>query len=231
VIDQYLKFEKQLYTKGIKYIAGVDEVGRGPLAGPFVVGAVILDLEKLIQLSTENSPDRNNDVSYRKYSDIRDSKVLTHRKRCELAEFILNEAISYSIHVLDSVTFDKIGVAKATSVSFQNAVNDLKVRPQHVLTDSFKIKDLSAELQTNINKGDSISITIAAASIIAKVHRDRLMDEYHEKYPQYAFNKNKGYGTAQHLKAIKEVGICPIHRTSYEPIKSIIRGLSDRGNV
>jgi ribonuclease HII len=222
---QNIKYELDLWNRGIRYIAGVDEVGRGPLAGPFVVGAVILDLEKIIQTDkVENTI--NNDVKYKKnigYTDIKDSKLISENKRCKIAEFIRIEAISYSIIEIDSIELDSIGMSKATQKGFFESIKRLKIKPDHILTDSFEIKALPKEYQTNIISGDKLSITIGAASILAKTYRDSLMVEMGNKYIQYGFGKHKGYGTKDHIERIKKHGICDIHRKSFEPIKSMIQ--------
>ena len=184
-----LKFEKSLYDKGIKYIAGVDEVGRGALAGPFVVGAVILDLEKIL----ETSAARNNDVEHQKLENIKDSKQLTQKNREIASEFIYKICISSSIEVINSKVVDKIGISKCTQMGFFNAIKRLKVKPQHILTDAFAIKGLPTEIQTNIKSGDKLSISIAIASIIAKVFRDNLMRELHKGYGVYGFYNHKSY--------------------------------------
>jgi len=214
-----LEFEKELFDKGIRYLAGIDEVGRGPLAGPLVVGAVMLNLEKLFLT--------NYDVEWRKtYGKINDSKKLTEKTRNELEGFIKDNCLSFSIIEISSTELDLIGIGPATQKAFLNAVNNLKISPEHVFIDAFKIKKFPSEKQTPIIKGDSRSITIAAASIIAKVHRDRLMVEYSKIYPHYGFEKHKGYGTKYHLDSIKTHGICDIHRRCFEPIKSITRNVA-----
>ncbi len=211
-----IRYEKSLWDKGIRYIAGVDEVGRGPLAGPLVVCAVILDLNK-IRVANYAEPSMINDV----YSQIKDSKKITDRNRRKIEQKLKNEVITYSIVKISNKEIDKIGIAKATQKAFYNAITKLKIPAEHILTDMFAIKNLSSEKQTNIPKGDSLSITIGAASIIAKVYRDNLMIKFHTKYPKYGFDRHKGYGTAKHMQAIKKMGICPIHRKSFEPIKSM----------
>lgn len=213
-----LTHEKKLYSQGCKYIAGVDEVGRGPIAGPFVAAAVILDLEKIFDLIGQGSDFWQNST----YSMINDSKKLTERRRNMANEFILHEVISYSIISLDSIELDSIGVSEATQKLFSQAIGNLNQTPDHVITDAFKLKTLETHRQTNLISGDSISITVAAASIIAKVYRDRLMVELNNKYPQYGFDRHKGYGTREHLEAVKKFGVCPEHRRSYEPIKNFI---------
>lgn len=221
MISDLIFFENELYNKGVRLVAGVDEVGRGPLAGPFVAGAVILDLEKVIGLL------RNNDVEDQEslglYNQIRDSKKLTIKRRTTIEQFLLNAVISYSITEISSDELDKIGVSQATQLSFYRCIQKLSVKPEHILTDAFEIKKLTKDCQTNIKEGDNKSISIAAASIMAKVYRDRVMDQMHLKYPSYGFDKNKGYGTKYHLEALQNFGICPIHRKSFHPISEFIK--------
>ena len=207
------KSERKLYERGYKYIAGVDEVGRGALAGPFVVGAVILDLEKIF------SESRNNDVMRAELENIKDSKQLTQKNREITSEFIYKICISSSIEVINSKVVDKIGISKCTQMGFFNAIKKLKVKPQHILTDAFAIKALPTEIQTNIKNGDKLSISIAAASIIAKVFRDNLMRELHKDYGDYGFDRHKGYGTRLHMENLKKFGPCETHRMSFSPLK------------
>jgi len=207
------KSERKLYERGYKYIAGVDEVGRGALAGPFVVGAVILDLEKIF------SESRNNDVMRAELENIKDSKQLTQKNREITSEFIYKICISSSIEVINSKVVDKIGISKCTQMGFFNAIKKLKVKPQHILTDAFAIKGLPTEIQTNIKNGDKLSISIAAASIIAKVFRDNLMRELHKDYGDYGFDRHKGYGTRLHMENLKKFGPCETHRMSFSPLK------------
>ena len=218
-----LSFEKELLAKKIKYIAGVDEVGRGCLAGPMVVGAVILNSDHLREVLL------NNDVSCPKnleqYAQIKDSKKLTPKKRKELADFIKVNAISYSIEIIESTKLDEWGISKSTQIGFFNAVHNLATAPDHILTDAFAIKTLPPEVQTNIVGGDNLSITIAAASIVAKVFRDELMVSLHnnyKEYKKYAFDQHKGYGTHKHLEAIRQYGICDLHRKSFAPISEMV---------
>jgi ribonuclease HII len=208
-----IDYEKNLWKRGILLIAGVDEVGRGCLAGPMVVGAVMLNAEQL----------RNNDISSRileLYNEIKDSKKLTPKRREVLSNFIKENAISYQIEVIASTDLDKWGITKATQIGFFNSVNRLKQKPQHILTDSFKIKVMSDDIQTNIIHGDNLSISIAAASIVAKVFRDELMIELSKEnaYKIYGFDKHKGYGTKLHMEMIQKHGICDLHRRSFKPI-------------
>ena len=261
--QEITQYERKLYNHGIKYVAGIDEVGRGPLAGPFVVSAVILDLEKIFSRDFENllekiaSGDislnkkpsskakkpktnkdfteekniRNNDVMYKVkemekaklYTQIRDSKKVTSKKRSILSEFIKNEAINYTIEVFEPGEIDKLGVTEVTQRAFFNSVRSLKIKPQYVLTDMFEVGKITKQHQTNIVNGDDKSISIASASIVAKVYRDNLMIEMHEKYPKYGFDRHKGYGTKMHMEAIQKFGPCEIHRNSFEPVKSMLK--------
>jgi ribonuclease HII len=221
MISDLIFFENELYKKGVRLIAGVDEVGRGPLAGPFVAGAVVLNLEEVIKLY------RNNDVrhpeKYALYDNINDSKKLSSIKRSKINELLLNAVVSYSIVEIPSDELDEIGVSQATQKTFYGSIQKLSVKPEHILTDSFEIKKISKDHQTNINRGDTKSISIAAASIMAKVYRDRVMEQMHLLYPQYGFDRNKGYGTKQHMEALNSFGICPIHRRSFHPVSNYIK--------
>jgi ribonuclease HII len=218
-----IKFESTLLKKGIKYIAGIDEVGRGPLAGPLVVAAVILDLNKAIT-------QYNNGKLFKTpklddfYSHINDSKKISDSKRRAIDVLIRSESISYSIIEISNKKLDEIGISDATQLAFYNSIKNLDIKPEHILTDSFEIKKITLVNQTNINRGDQLSISIAAASIIAKVYRDNKMIKYHnnnEIYAKYSFDKHKGYGTKAHIEALKKYGYCDIHRKSFEPIRSM----------
>ena len=179
-----------------KLIAGIDEAGRGPLAGPVVCACVImpLDEDKLID-------------------GINDSKKLTEKKREELYDKIKERAIAYSIVEVDERTIDRINILNATKLGMKRALDGLKVKPDIVLIDAVKLDtDL---LQDNIIKGDAKSYNIASASILAKVYRDRLMKELSEKYPQYNFAKHKGYGTKEHIENLKKYGKCELHRETF----------------
>ena len=195
-IEEKLVFERECLAQGKKYIAGVDEVGRGPLAGPVVCASVImpLDDESLIM-------------------GIDDSKKLSEKKREELSAKILEKAIAYKICLVDNERIDQINILNATKECMCECVNALAVKPDVLFVDALKL-DVDVE-QKSLIGGDAKSYTIGAASIIAKVYRDRLMLEYDEKYPEYGFAKNKGYGTKAHIDAIKGVGPCPIHRRTF----------------
>lgn len=190
-----LLYERELKAKGYKYICGVDEVGRGPLAGPVVCAAVIMPLDEVIE-------------------GIDDSKKLSAKKREKLAEEISKKAIACRICLVEPQIIDEINILEATRLCMKNAVEGLEVSPDFVITDGNMVLDISIP-QQSIVKGDSLSYSIGAASIVAKVYRDKLMDEYAVTYPQYGFEKNKGYGTAAHIKAITDTGLCPIHRRSF----------------
>ncbi len=189
-----LRYEKELLSKGYKYIAGVDEVGRGPLAGDLVVSATIMDLENIV-------------------AGVNDSKKLTEKKREKLYPDIISHALSYSIVHISPAVIDDINILQATKLAMERSIEELSIKPDFVLVDAMKL-DLDVPY-TSIIKGDANSYSIAAASILAKVTRDREIVALATKYPQYAFDKNKGYGTAVHIEAIKTYGPCDIHRRSF----------------
>ncbi len=221
--DNFL-IEKQIYTrKGYRYIAGVDEVGRGPLAGPLVAAAVILDIEKLLLL--EQSLHRNNDVESGEndlYKLITDSKMVTPLKRLEINSFLLKECVTYSVFTISSAEIDKRGMSRCVPDSFEGAVKGLGIKPDFVITDFVKIRSLGTNKQLNIKAGDSNSITVGAASIIAKVYRDNLMIDEDKKFPVYGFSSHKGYGTKKHLEALYTYGPCEIHRKSFRPVCHLV---------
>jgi len=202
--------EKQCWSRGDFLVAGVDEAGRGPLAGPIVVGAVILN-KKSLENAPKSSP----------YWDIKDSKKLTEPKREKMYKFIVQEALAYSVVIISSQEIDQEGIGKANLRGFSDSITSLKVKPDHVLTDFFPVSGIAKEKQTNIVKGDATSISIAAASIVGKVIRDRIMREFSTRFSVYGFDKNKGYGTASHIKALCDYGPCDIHRRSFAPVKSL----------
>ena len=190
-----LEYERKLCEKGFKYICGVDEVGRGPLAGPVVCCAVIMPLDDIIE-------------------GVDDSKKLSAKKRESIAELIQKKAIACHISRIEPEIIDKINILEATKLCMKRAVEGLEITPDFVLTDGNMTLDIAIP-QESIVKGDALSYTIGSASIVAKVFRDKIMDEYAEEYPAYGFEKNKGYGTADHIKGIKEAGLCAIHRRSF----------------
>lgn len=195
-MEDKLEYERKYLEKGMKYVAGVDEVGRGPLAGPVVCASVImpLDGESIID-------------------GVDDSKKLSAKKRERLAELIKERAVAYCIFQVENTEIDQINILNAVKKCMTSAVKGLKTVPDITLVDGVDTHlDLNAEY---IIKGDSKSYTIGCASIIAKVYRDNLMDEYAKIYPEYSFEKNKGYGTKAHTDAIREFGLCPIHRVSF----------------
>lgn len=193
-MDKFL-YERELTERGFKYVCGVDEVGRGPLAGPVVCAAVIMRADGVVE-------------------GVDDSKKLTAKKREKLSALIRQNAIAWAICRVEPQTIDEINILQATRLCMKNAVESLSVRPDFVLTDGNMTLDISIPQQSVVG-GDAACYSIGSASIIAKVYRDEVMDEYAAEYPVYAFEKNKGYGTAAHISAIKECGICPIHRRSF----------------
>ena len=188
-------FERRAHQRGYKLIAGIDEAGRGPLAGPVVAAAVIL------------SPDYEN-------SEINDSKQLSARKRERLYEIIKQDALSIGLGVAEASIVDAVNVLQATLIAMKEAIANLSITPDYLLIDGTHRIFLSIPQET-IVKGDSLSLSVASASIIAKVSRDRIMEIYHRQFPQYNFLKNKGYGTREHREAIKKYGQCKIHRRSF----------------
>lgn len=193
------QYEEQLEDLGIKYIAGVDEVGRGPLAGPVVVAVVILPLNLRIK-------------------GINDSKKLSLKKRNELYKIILNEALAVNVSFIDERVIDEINIYEATKKGMLEAISGLKIKPEHVLIDAMPLREL-AIAHTSIIHGDALSASIGAASIIAKVTRDEYMDKMDIKYPNYGFKHHKGYCTKEHLEALEKYGPCEIHRKSFAPVK------------
>ncbi len=192
-----LTLEREYFARGFSAVVGVDEVGRGPLAGPVVCAAVILPLEE-----------------ERRILGINDSKKLSAKRREGLAEQIKSAARAYSIAQVDAQTIDEINILQATRLCMKRAVEGLAPPPDLVLTDGNMTLDISLP-QKSIVKGDALVASIGAASILAKVFRDALMAEYAKRYPFYGFERNMGYGTAEHIRAIREVGICEIHRKTF----------------
>ena len=190
-----LKFEKEEQAKGRKLIAGMDEVGRGPLAGPVCVCCVIMPLDDIIE-------------------GVDDSKKLSEKKREMLAKEIKQKALSYSIQMVDEQTIDRINILEATKLCMKKAVEGLSLKPDVVLVDAISKLDVNVEVR-GIVKGDAMSYSIGAASILAKVTRDNYMKQLALEYPEYAFDKNKGYGTAEHIDALKKNGPCVYHRLTF----------------
>ena len=201
-LNELKKIENDIYKndKNVKYICGIDEAGRGPLAGPVVVASVIMQKDSMIEW-------------------VNDSKKVSEKRREELYEIIIKEAIAYGIGIVDENTIDEINILNATKKGLTDSLKDLKVRPDLIIVDALKGIDTLQIPYMSIIKGDAKEYSIAAASILAKVTRDRMMREYDEIYPQYGFSGHKGYGTAKHIAAIKEYGPCILHRKTF--IKNI----------
>ena len=190
------EIEKDLYNKGFKNICGIDEAGRGPLAGPVVIAGVIMPEDSMIE-------------------GVNDSKKVSEKKREKLYDKILEEAISYSVAVIGQDVIDDINILNATKMGLTKVVEEQEVKPDLIIVDALNHIDTKGIPYDSIIKGDAKCYSISAASIIAKVTRDRIMRQWDEIYPQYGFSKHKGYGTKMHIEAIKEYGLCPIHRKSF----------------
>ena len=199
-LEAMLAYEKECYARGMELIAGVDEVGRGPLAGPVVAAAVILPKAC-------------------KIPGLNDSKKIPKSKHKEIYEAVLQNAIAIGIGVKDNHVIDQVNIYEATKLAMMEAIGQLEPQPQHLLIDAMRL-DLPIP-QTSIIKGDANSLSIAAASIVAKVTRDQMMEEFDCEYPGYDFTQNAGYGTANHLAGLDQLGVTPIHRRSFEPVKSM----------
>ena len=199
-LEGMLAYEKELYTQGIQLIAGVDEVGRGPLAGPVVAAAVILPKAC-------------------KIPGLNDSKKIPKSKHKEIYEAVLQNAVAIGIGIKDNQVIDQVNIYEATKLAMMEAIGQLEPQPQHLLIDAMRL-DLPIS-QTSIIKGDANSLSIAAASIVAKVTRDQMMEEFDREYPGYDFAQNAGYGTSNHLAGLDQLGVTPIHRRSFEPVKSM----------
>jgi len=202
-----LKFEKELYEKNITLIAGVDEVGRGPLVGPVVASAVILPKNYIID-------------------GLTDSKKLSEKKRSQLFEEIINNALSVGIGIVDAKTIDEINILEASKLAMIQAIEKLNLRPNHLLIDGNQNLNIAIP-QTTIIKGDYLSQSIAAASVIAKVTRDKMMYELDELYPEYEFKSHKGYPTKKHIANIEKYGVLKNYRFSYAPVKEIKKRRDD----
>lgn len=191
----WLKYEKEAFSLGYTNICGVDEAGRGPLAGPVCAAAVILPRNHIIE-------------------DVNDSKKLSEKKREMLFDVIKNQALSYSIAFATVEEIENLNILEATMLAMKRAVKGLNITPDFVMVDGNKCPEIDIKCES-IVKGDANSMSIAAASILAKVSRDRLCYEYAKQYPQYSFDKHKGYGTKLHIEMIRKYGPCPIHRKSF----------------
>ena len=194
-LEEILTYERGLWEAGYDLVAGIDEVGRGPLAGPVVAAAVILPKECKIE-------------------GVNDSKKLSAKKREELYDIILEKAVSYGIGVVSNERIDEINILQATYEAMREALSQLKPKAEYILADAVTIPMVSTP-QRGIIKGDAKSMSIGAASIVAKVYRDRIMEAYEEVYPGYGFASNKGYGAAEHIEGIRKQGITPIHRKTF----------------
>ena len=205
-LQQIQKIERELYQKGVKSICGIDEAGRGPLAGPVVVASVIMPEGSMIE-------------------GVNDSKKVSEKKREKLYEQIIEEAVAYGVGIIDQNEIDRINILNATKEGLTLCIKELEKdlkeknrgieKPEIILVDALTKIDTDHIPYQSIIKGDAKSYSIAAASIIAKVTRDRIMRQWDEVYPEYGFAKHKGYGTAMHISAIKQYGICPLHRKTF----------------
>lgn len=197
-LEALMSLEKDLYSQGVEWIAGVDEVGRGPLAGPVLAAAVILPHTSRIR-------------------GINDSKKLSKKKLVEIYDTIKEEAVAIGIGQVEAETIDQVNIYQATKIAMKEAIQNLGLVPNHLLIDAMEL-DIPIE-QTSLIKGDARSQSIAAASIIAKVERDRLMEVYDQEFPGYDFANNVGYGTPSHLAGLRQLGPSPIHRKTFAPVK------------
>lgn len=209
MITPTLQFEKKLWNSGYTHVCGLDEVGRGSFAGPVVVGAVVFP--------------KNSQM----IEGLADSKLLKPRKREKLSVVIKEQAFVWAVAEISVSVINKIGIGKATQMAFRKAVRSLKVKPDYIVFDAFYnlsgakisssayVAHLNRKKQKPIKDGDKICASISAASIIAKVHRDKLMRKLHKKYPEYGFAKHKGYGTKRHQEALKKFGLSKVHRKSF----------------
>lgn len=204
-----LEYENNLYNEGVTLIAGVDEVGRGPLIGPVVACACILPVNFY-------------------HKDIKDSKKLSEKKREEMYKIIKENAISIGLSIVSEKVIDEVNIYEATKIAMKEAIKNLNITPEHVLIDAMKL-ELNIP-STSIIKGDAKSESIAAASIIAKVTRDHMLDEMDKEYPMYDLKNNKGYGTKKHLEALQTYGPCKYHRVSYSPVRNALNEKKYKNN-
>ncbi|HEM4694064.1 TPA: ribonuclease HII [Streptococcus suis] len=202
-LEAMLFYEKALYENGVEFIAGIDEVGRGPLAGPVVAAAVILP--------------KGCKIRY-----LNDSKKIPKSKHEAIYNEIIEHAVSVGVGVKDAAVIDQVNIYEATKLAMLEALGQLSQVPEHLLIDAMKLD--TPLPQTSIIKGDANSLSIAAASIVAKVTRDKMMADYDKEFSGYGFAKNAGYGTSEHLEGLNKLGITPIHRKTFEPIKSMVAG-------
>lgn len=199
-LEQMLRYEKKIYQAGYQAIAGIDEVGRGPLAGPVVAAAVILPPGCKIK-------------------GLNDSKKIPKKKHQDIYQTVMDKALAVGIGLMDSEIIDQVNIYEATKLAMKEALSKLCLKPDYLLIDAMKL-DIDIP-QESIIKGDANSLSIAAASIVAKVTRDKLMADYDKKYPGYDFSQNAGYGTKSHLQGLERHGVTPIHRKTFEPVKSM----------
>ncbi|MHC3512101.1 ribonuclease HII [Streptococcus suis] len=202
-LEAMLSYEKALYDNGVEFIAGIDEVGRGPLAGPVVAAAVILP--------------KGCKIRY-----LNDSKKIPKSKHEAIYQEVMERAVAVGVGVKDAAVIDQVNIYEATKLAMLEALGQLSQEPEHLLIDAMKLD--TPIPQTSIIKGDANSLSIAAASIVAKVMRDKMMADYDKEFSGYGFAKNAGYGTAEHLEGLNKLGITPIHRKTFEPIKSMVAG-------
>lgn len=201
-VDLY-QYEKGLWNHNVNYVAGVDEVGRGPLVGPVVTACVILPHDF-------------------KLEGLTDSKKLSEKKREKFYSYIMEHALSVSIGMMDEKVIDEVNIYEATKLAMYQAINNSDIKPEHVLIDAMKLEDLEMP-STSIIKGDAKSISIAAASVIAKVTRDRMMIELDKQYPMYGFASHKGYPTKKHVEALKKYGVLDNYRKTFHPVDELIK--------
>lgn len=202
-LEAMLSYERALYENGVECIAGIDEVGRGPLAGPVVAAAVILP--------------KGCKIRY-----LNDSKKIPKSKHEAIYQEVMERAVAVGVGIKDAAVIDQVNIYEATKLAMLEALGQLSQEPEHLLIDAMKLD--TPIPQTSIIKGDANSLSIAAASIVAKVTRDKMMADYDKEFAGYGFAKNAGYGTAEHLEGLNKLGITPIHRKTFEPIKSMLAG-------
>ncbi|MGV3078685.1 ribonuclease HII [Streptococcus sp. 32226D021BW] len=202
-LEAMLSYERALYENGVEFIAGIDEVGRGPLAGPVVAAAVILP--------------KGCKIRY-----LNDSKKIPKSKHESIYQEVMERAVAVGVGIKDAAVIDQVNIYEATKLAMLKALGQLSQEPEYLLIDAMKLD--TPIPQTSIIKGDANSLSIAAASIVAKVTRDKMMADYDREFAGYGFAKNAGYGTAEHLEGLNKLGITPIHRKTFEPIKSMLAG-------